>query len=124
MKITRRADKHVFVVGLNHQGRTATDDDVHTSSMFLSVKELVEQLHMFRDTECRVMIDYRCSFKKLDVFDETFRANKDQWFRLKGFIGPDRDTVANVYPTVWKFSIHLRSEVDTRYCTGCRRTFK
>ena len=70
------------------------------------------------------MIDYRCSFKKLDVFDETFRANKDQWFRLKGFIGPDRDTVANVYPTVWKFSIHLRSEVDTRYCTGCRRTFK
>ena len=120
MKFTRRADEHVFIVGLNHRGRIATDDDLHTSSMFLSVKELVEQLDMFRDTKCRVTIDYRCIFKRFDVFDETFRVNKDQWFRLKGFNGPDRDTSANVYPTVWEFSINLRSKVDIRYCTGCR----
>jgi hypothetical protein len=97
MKFTRRADEHVFIVGLNHQGRIATDDDLHTSSMFLSVKELVEQLDMFRDTKCRVTIDYRCIFKHFDVFDETFRTNKDQWFRLKGFIGPRQPTFIPQY---------------------------
>lgn len=124
VEIRRHADEHTFVVGLNRQGHLEMNGQHPMSSMVLSIQELVEHLEILRGTKCRVTIEYICMFKDFDMFDETFGQNKDQWFRLRGFVGPERDTLANVYPAVWEFSIDLQSDVDTHHCAVCRRTTK